>query len=182
MRPYQLSLFAEATLALRAPALEGIDHRAIPTCPAISLPWSEDFAHDGWSARMFLHQTLCASRSGWTCSDTESLLSRSTLVISPVRAASVTTCAAALMPEPPPLSSSLFLSTASIVGLARRATKRKRPLQRVLLRTATGWRRKTLFCSSLGSGYEFYLPKRRKPCKDCPEAGLLDFLNAAVAQ
>jgi len=55
-------------------------------------------------------------------------------------------------------------------------------LQRVLLRTATGWRRRTLFCSSLAGGYEFYLPKRQKPCKDSPEAGLLDFLNGAVAQ
>jgi hypothetical protein len=131
---------------------------------------------------MFLHQTLSALRPDWKFSDTESLLSRSTLVISPASPGVGTTCVHALTTEPPLLSSGLYPSPASIAGLARRAVKRKRPLQRVLLRTETGWRRKTLFCSSLGAGYEFYLPKRRKPSKDSPEAGLLDFLNGAVAQ
>jgi hypothetical protein len=177
-------LFAEATrvLADPVPVPVATDPLIIPTCPDTSLPWQEDFALGGWSARMFLHQMLCALRPGWKCSDTESLLSRSILEISPVRVAGETTCVHAMTTTPPGLSSGLYPTPASIAGLARRAVKRKRPLQRVLLRTETGWRRKTLFVSSLGSGYEFYLPKRRNPSRDSPEAGLLDFLNAAVAQ
>jgi hypothetical protein len=94
----------------------------------------------------------------------------------------VTTCAHAMMLGPPPISSGLYPSNASIAGLARRAVKRKRPLQRVLLRTETGWQRKTLIVSSLPTGgYEFCLPKRRKPSKDSPEAGLLASLDEAVA-
>src|SRR5262249_48241901 len=107
---------------------------------------------------------------------------RSTLVISRARVAGETTCVHAMTTEPPPFSSGLYPTPVSIAGLARRAAKRKRPLQRVLLRTATGWLRKTLFVSSLDTGYEFWLPKRRKPFKGSPEDGLLDFLNGAVGQ
>lgn len=178
----QRTLFAEETLAQSDQELVDIDLLAIPTCPDTSLPWSDDYALGGWSARMFLHQMLCTSQPAWSCSDTESLLSRSILAISPVRVGDGTTCVPALMPESPPLSSGLYPTPASIAGLARRATKRRRPLQRVLLRTATGWLRKTLFCSSRGSGYAFSLPKRQKASRDSPEAGLLDFLNAAVEQ
>jgi hypothetical protein len=182
MKFRQSTLFAEETLALRAPALAEIVPLSIPTCPVTFLPWSDDLNHGGWSARMFLHQMLSTSRPAWQCSDTESLPWRSTLAILRVRVGAGTTCVHAMTPEPPPLSSGLYPNPASLAGLARRAVKRKRPLQRVLLRTETGWRRKTLFVSSRGEGYEFYLSKRQKPSRDSHEAGLLDFLNDAVAR
>lgn len=179
---HQLTLWPEETHALHGLSQEEVGHLVLPTSPDTSLPWPGDYAHNGWSARMFLHQMLRTSPLEWSCSDTTSLLSRSTLAISPVRVGDGTTCVDALTPGPPPISSGLYLTAANIAGLARRALKRKRPLQRVLLRTATGWRRKALFVSNQGTGYAFYLPKRLNPCKGSVEAGLLDFLNGAVAQ
>src|SRR5574341_1707700 len=58
----QSFLFSEAIPALRAPVLEVSGPLVIPTCPDTSLPWSQDYAHGGWSARMFLHQMLAISR------------------------------------------------------------------------------------------------------------------------
>lgn len=177
----QLTFSVEAIPALHAPELAGIARRSTPTSPDTSLPWQDDYAHDGWSARMFLHQTLSTSPSGWTPSDTEWLLSRSTLAISPLRVASGSSLSDALLPTAPD-SPELYLTPAMVMGLARRASLRKRPLQRVLLRTRHGWRRRTVMCSSQNEGYVFSIPAKQKPSKDSPEAGLLAFLAHAVGQ
>ena len=176
----QLTFSAEATPALHAPELAAAAPPSTPTSPDGSLPWPDDCAHDGWSARMFLHQTLSTSRSDWQPSDTESLLSRSTLAISPLRVAGGTSLSAALLPTAPD-SPELYLTPAMVMGLLRRALKRKRPLQRVLLRTPCGWRRRTLTCSSRGEDYAFSIPGKPKPSRDSLEAGLLAFLAHVVA-
>lgn len=128
---------------------------------------------------MFVHQMLSTSLPGWSCSDTESLLSRSTLVISQVRVAGGSSVSAALLPCAPD-SNDLYLTPQMVVGLLRRGWKRKRPLQRVLLRTPTGCLRKTLTVTSRDGVYECSIRSNASPCRDSPEAGLLDFLAHAV--
>lgn len=175
----QSTLFAEEIPALHVPWPGGIGQVSIPTCPDTSLPWSGDFAHRGWSARMFVHQTLSTSLPGWSCSDTESLLSHSTLVISQVRVAGGSSVSDALMSYTPD-SSDLYLTPQMVTGLLRRAWKRKRPLQRVLLRTPTGWLRKTLTVTNRDGAYECSIRQNANPCRDSPEAGLLDYLARAA--
>jgi len=175
----QSTLFAEEIPVLRVPWPEGIGPVSTPICPDTSLPWSGDFALGGWSARMFVHQILSTLLPGWSCSDTESLLSRSTLVISQARVAGGSSVSAALLPCVPD-SSDLYLTPQMVVGLLRRAWKRKRPLQRVLLRTPTGWLRKTLTVTNQDGVYECSIRPNANPCRGSPEAGLLDFLARAV--
>jgi len=151
-----------------------------PICPDGSLPWSADCGPNGWSAKMYLHQTLSNSLSAWNPSDTERLLSVSIVETLQVRVAGGNSCSAALLAKPPD-SEDLYLTPQMILGLIRRALKRRRPLQRVLLRTPQGWRRRTVIVSSRKKGgFDFSLPKNAKPYKDSPEAGLLDFLNRAA--
>jgi hypothetical protein len=177
---WQPTLLLGETRVLPDRVLVAIDRASIPICPDGSLPWSQQSGRDGWSARTFLHQMLSTSQPGWSPSDTLSLLSRLTLAISQVRAGVASSCSDALHATPPEQSSGLYLSAQSVIGLARRALKRKRPLQRVLLRTPCGWRRKTLIVSSQARGFVFSLGTRPRPCKDSPEAGLLDWLNERV--
>ncbi len=176
----QSILWPEETLALSGPVQGVGDLPVVPTSPDGSLPWPDDSARDGWSARMFLHQMLATSRPGWKRLDTESLLSRLTLATLPVRVGGGNSLSAALLSCTPD-SPELYATPPMILGLARRAVKRRRPLQHVLLRTPAGWRRKTLTVSSRDGGYAFSLPKSVKVFKDSPEAGLLDFLEAAAA-
>jgi hypothetical protein len=100
-RSRQLTFSSEEIPALHAPGLEPIDPACTPTSPDGSSPWPGDCAHDGWSARMFLHQMLSTSRSDWQPSDTESLLSRSTLAISQLRVAGGSSLSDALLPTAP---------------------------------------------------------------------------------
>ncbi len=67
--------FVEATrvLRIRVPAQTAVAFT--PTYPDTSLPWSDDMSHNGYSARMFLHQLLTGFRPRWKPSDTERLLS-----------------------------------------------------------------------------------------------------------
>lgn len=176
----QLTFWPEEIPALRAPELAGLSTPAVPICPDTSLQWSDDYAHDGWSARMFLHQMIKSLRPAWSYLDTERLLSCSTLGILPVRVAGGSSLSDALEKASPD-SAAQYLNPQMVVGLARRSKKRKRPLQHVLLRIPTGWRRRTVIVSSQGEGFEFSLPKSVKVFKDSPEAGLLDWLRESVA-
>jgi hypothetical protein len=177
----QLMFSAEATRALHAPALGVVGRADTPTCPGGSLPWPDDCAHDGWSARTFLHQMLCISRSDWSASDTESLLSNSTLATSQLRVAGGSSLSDALLPTAP-ASSELYLTPQMVKGLLRRAKRRRRPLQRVLLRTPCGWRRRIVTYSSQKGVYELSIPSSASISKDSPEAGLMAFLEAASAR
>ncbi len=177
----QWIFWPEETLALFARVPAGIDQASIPISPDTSLPWSQDFTHGGWSARMFLHQMLSGSLSGWMPSDTESLPSLSILATLQVRVGDGNSCSDVLLSYTPDLPE-LYLTPQMVLGLCRRAIKRKRPLQHVLLRTACGWRRKTLIASSRGGAFEFSFPRKQRPSRGSLEAGLLDLLNVAVAQ
>jgi hypothetical protein len=169
------TFWPEGTLALCAPALAPDVPVPPPTCPGTSSPWPHDCALGGWSARMFLHQMLCASRPGWRSSDTESLLSRSTLATLRARVGGGSSLSAALLPSSPD-SPGLYLTPPMVSGLLRRALKRRRPLQHVLLRTPAGWLRRTLTVSSRGAGYALSIPSSANPSRGSPEAGLLAFL------
>jgi hypothetical protein len=147
----------EAIPALHAPGLEAIAPQFTPTSPDGSSPWPGDCAHDGWSARTFLHQMLATSRSDWQPSDTESMLSRSTLAISQLRVAGGSSLSDALSTVAPTLPE-LYLTPPMVMGLLRRAQKRKRPLQRVLLRTRCGEEAQT----SMDVG---------RPCQGCGSFG-----------
>lgn len=46
-----------------------------PICPDTSLPWSGACGQGGWSAKMYLQQTIATSLPCWSCSDTERVLS-----------------------------------------------------------------------------------------------------------
>jgi len=173
------TLLLAAIPALRVPGQEALVLAEAPTSPDTSLPWLGDSALDGWSARMFLHQILFTLLPGWTPLDTESFLSHSTLATLQVRVGDGKSSSEALAREAP-ISSRYYLTPAMVWGLARRASRRRRPLQRVLLRTPCGWRRRTVIVTSRGEGYVFSLAKNVKPSKDSPEAGLLAFLNAAA--
>jgi hypothetical protein len=176
----QLTFSVEAIRALHAPELAAAAPRSTPTSPDGSLPWPDDYAHDGWSARMFLHQTLSTSHSDWLPSDTESLLSHSTLAISPLRVAGGSSLSDVLLPTAPD-SPKLYLTQAMVTGLLRRARRRRRPLQRVLLRIPHGWRRRTVTCTSQGEGFVYSIPSRQKLSRDSPEAGLMAFLAQLVS-
>lgn len=72
---HQLILLPEVIHAPNILKLEVVGEPQLPISPDISLPWSEDYAHDGWSAKMFLHQLLSTSLPHWRPSNTEQLLS-----------------------------------------------------------------------------------------------------------
>lgn len=177
--PEQLILFAVETPALHVRWPRGIEKARVPISPDTSLPWSEDYVQNGWSARMFLHQMLCTSQQLWNCSNTELLLLRSTLVISQVRVAEGNSSSEALL-NSAPNSNDYYLTPRMVLGLCRRAVKRKRRLQRVLLRTQQGWRRRTLTVTNRGKAYEFSLVRNVKPSRGSPEAGLMDYLARVV--
>lgn len=175
----QLTFSAAEIPALPAAGRAATGQRSTPTSPDGSLPWPADSAHGGWSARMFLHQTLRTSRPGWTPSDTESWLSSWTLGTSQLRVAGGSSLSDALLPTAPD-SLELYLTPQMVRGLLRRAVGRRRPLQRVLLRIPSGWRRRTVTCLSRGEGFAVSIPPSASYSKDSPEAGLLAYLEAAV--
>jgi hypothetical protein len=74
------------------------------------------------------------------------------------------------------------LTPAMVKGLARRASQRRRPLQRVLLRTPQGWLRRTVTCTSRPDGtYAFSIPGNVSFSKDSIEGGLLASLEARAS-
>lgn len=202
----QQILFVEVIPVLRDLSPGGINRRDTPISPDTSLPWSGDFAHHGWSAKMYLHQMLSTSRPAWKPSDTESLLSRLTLEISPVRVGGGKSLSEVLE-KTPPASNEYYLTAQMVAGLIRHALKRRRPLQRVLLRTPHGWRRRTVIVGNLkfvnasleakgvrvviaeektyyttAGDYVFSLPRSVRVSRDSQEVTLLAFLARAVRQ
>lgn len=78
-----------------------------------------------------------------------------------------------------PDSPELYLTPPMVRALLRRAHRRQRPLQRVLLRTPRGWLRRIVTYSSLGEDFEVSISSSANLSKGSPEAGLLAFLAAA---
>jgi len=170
-----------ATRALHVPKPEAAGPLATPTSPDTSLPWSDECGPGGWSAKMFLHQMLSTSLPSWTCSDTRSLLSASTLPTLLLRAGGGSSLSDVLL-DTAPTSSELYLTHRAMLGLARRAAMRRRPLRAVSQRTPHGWRQRIIIVSSRGVGYVFSVQKNANPLPGSPEAGLLGWLSDAVAQ
>lgn len=107
--------------------------REHPTWPDTSLPWSQDYALGGWSARMFLHQLSRISTPRLMLSDTERRLSAWT----PQRLRGKVGNGISFVDvfNDPGCSSAKCLRTPRMVrGLIRRALARGRSL-RVLLHT-----------------------------------------------
>jgi len=124
--------------AVETPARSTVEHAAmgtltVPTLPDTSLPWPEDTARGGWSARMFLHQLLTTSPQPWSHLDTERLLSEQTP--HHLRAKLGSGISLSDVIKPPSRSyAGAYRSAKTVRGLMRRSLARGRSL-RVLLRT-----------------------------------------------
>lgn len=140
-----------------------------------SLPWSQDYAHGGFSARMFLHRMYTTSRPGWTPSDTDALLSNWTVRTLRPKVGSGNSVSDALMR----VDSGHYLPYASIVGMVRHVVKRERRF-RVLLPTRID-PVKTLTAMKTDEGYDFSIAGRPRRSWDSLEVGLVAFLEHAVA-
>ena len=158
-------------------ALEATEPRAIPTYPDTGLPWSEDFALGGWSARMFLHQLLCTSRPAWKPSDTEQSLSEWTPLRIQGKAGKGITLSDVIKPAGK-VSEDSFRTSRMVQVLIRRALARGRSF-RLLLHTE----RDTtpvivMFGTREQKNFAFWTVKSEKPLPDSLAAGLLDYLKA----
>lgn len=133
MNSEQLNLFVEGTLALVDQKLNQCGEAVIPICPDTSLPWQQDYAHGGYSARMFLHQMISGLLPHWKCSDTELLLSQQTPFRIQLKKGEGISLLDQLMPIEYDHSKNIVRSK-SIKGMMIRSAKRHRPVF-VLLRT-----------------------------------------------
>ena len=147
--------------------------QGIPTSPDTSLPWSEDCALDGWSARMFLHQLLATSRSHWTPSDTTQLLSGSKARVLRANLGSGISLSGIIVTE---CSEECFRTSRMVQGLIRRALARGRSL-RLLLRTERDTIPAIVIFGSRNADYASWTLKSAKPLPDFLRDGLLDFLR-----
>ena len=164
-----------ATLAPVTLKREAFTVADTPTCPDTTLPWSQDFALGGWSARMFLHQVLASSQPLWTPLDTERLLCKWTppiLQANPERESSLLACVA--LPGQALIGS--FRSGKMVRGLLRRAVRRGRTL-RVLLRTHADTIPVTITFGSQPLDCESWTVTSGKPLLDSLADGLLVFLR-----
>lgn len=156
---------------------EATEPRAIPTSPDTGLPWSEDFALGGWSAKMFLHQLLRTSRPAWKPSDTEQLLSEWTPLRIRGKAGKGITLLDVIKPAVK-VSADSFRTSRMAQGVIRRALARGRSF-RLLLRTE----RDTIpvivtFGTPRENDSAFWTLRSAKPLPDSLATGLLDFLKA----
>jgi len=179
MNSHQLTLSLVVTHARKDPPQRAVINQDIPTCPDTSLPWSEDATHGGWSARMFLHQMLSHSNSAWKPSDTQRLLSNSTVKILRLRVAGGSSLSE-ILNIPLKELKKRFITQRALAGIIKRHVRREKPLRLVLLPTRYGIQRVTILCTNQEGDYVFSLRKNEKPSRDSPEAGLLTLLSTAV--
>lgn len=156
---------------------EVIGKASIPTCPDTSLPWLAASGPHGWSAKMFLHQMIKTLRPHWDCSDTERLLSEQTpfqlrLKIEPEISLSDVIKKKASSPHMKELSSRM------VIGLIRRANKRRKGI-RVLLLTDAGTIPVTVIFGT-GDSSGFTLKKNESSLPGSLLDGLMDFLKRHV--
>ena len=164
-----------ATPAPRTEMPQEGNGRLIPTCPDISLPWSGDYDHDGWSARMFLHQ-LCATSIGhWQPSDTEQLLSGWTLLHLRHNAESGISLSDIVTPIGV-ASQKHFRSANMLRGLIRRALAWRRSV-RVLLQTEAGIIPTRITFLSKGEASACLTITSEKPLPDSLKDGLMGYLQ-----
>ena len=166
---------AAATHAQSTPAPAATETATTPTSPDTSLPWSDDFALDGWSARMFLHQQLRTSTPHWRTSDTEQLLSDWTPQRLRGKAASATSLSDAIK-KPGKASAESFRTSQMVRGLIRRALARGRSL-RLLLRTEHDTIPAIVIFGKKVQDSGFWTVESGKRLPDYLGSGLLDFLT-----
>lgn len=156
-------------------ALAATETPDIPTFPDTTLPWSEDFSLNGWSARMFLHQLSITSTPRWEHSDTERWLSGWTPLRLRANLGNGTSLSDAIKP-PGKASATCFRTARMVRGLMRRALARGKSF-RLLLRTA----RDTIpvivtFGSPVGDCASWTVTSG-KPLRESLVDGLLNFLR-----
>lgn len=149
-----------------------------PTSPDIFLPWSDDSALGGWSAKMFLHQVLRTSRPHWQASDTERLLSASTLRVSRGKVARATSLSRVLKPTRLRLSEPSEVTPASMRCLVRKCTRLGRSL-RVLV-CADGAALPMIVSFGRKDGSDAWTARSARPSQGCQLGGLLECLRALV--
>lgn len=133
MNSEQLNLFAEEIRARVDQKRDQSTEVKVPTCPDTSLPWQQDYAHGGFSARMFLHQMMCGLLPHWKCSDTEQLLSVQTPFRLQLKNGGGISLSDQLLPIGSDHSKNI-ISSKALAGMMIRLVKRHRPVF-VLLRT-----------------------------------------------
>ena len=180
MNSIQLSLFAGAIHALYGQKQEDIQPSYIPTCPDISLPWSEDVGHNGWSAKTFLHQMICLLRPHWKCLDTERLLSGQMPLRLRVSNASEISLLHPRLKKIGKANSVSYLSEVAIQGIILRNLRRDKQL-RVLLHTEHGTT-PVIVTYSKEIGYVCLTEKNVSGLADSLKDGLLDFLNQRLPE
>jgi len=147
----QLPLFPEAIRVLSEAERLQFTERNIPTCPDTSLPWSRDYGHGGWSARMFLHQMLVTLRLHWTASDTERLLQTRM----PLHIRGKIDNARSLLDvlkDPGCAEPWCYLSDIAVRGLLRRCFRRRRSILVLLLIRGAAMRVMVTFGNQTDSG------------------------------
>jgi hypothetical protein len=168
------TLFAEVTRALSTPSPAPISNPCTPTLPDTSLPWLEDFALNGWSARMFLHQLQTTLELHWEPSDTDMLLSAS---IAPRLLAKVEreSSLSENIKRPGQAFASSFPSQKTVAAAVRRALERERSF-RLLLNEDSG--PVPVIVTSLNQpGSERWTLRSEKPLPDSRAAGLRDLMT-----
>lgn len=171
--------FLSLSAAIHAPGIaepEATETATAPTCPDTSLPWSEDFALDGWSARMFLHQLLATSRPAWKPSDTDAWLSASTPLRLRASLGSGISLSAVIRSPHENSREPSFRTAKMVQGLIRRALARGRSL-RLLLRTEQDTIPVIVMFGPPGTGCESWSLRSASDLPDCLKDGLLDFLR-----
>jgi hypothetical protein len=152
----------------------------VQTIPDTSLPWSKEAGPDGYSAKMFLHQTIKTFAPRWSCSDTERLLSEQT----PIRLQAKTeqeTLLSDVIKEPCQKSLDFILSDKAARGLIKRNIKRRRDI-RVLLRTHAGTMRVMV---TFGTGQDGFAPQIKTKEQGLPVFlvdGLMDYLKQRLQE
>ena len=147
----------------------------VQTTPDISLPWSKDAGPDGYSAKMFLHQTIRTFVPHWNCSDTERLLSEQTLTRLRLKTEQGISLSDVIKP-PLQTSSDFLLSDKAATGLIARNIKRKRDIL-VLLRTHVDTMRVRVTFGMVQGGLEPQIKTREQNLPDSLLDGLMDYLK-----
>lgn len=152
------------------------DLKNVQTIPDTSLLWSKEAGPNGYSAKMFLHQTIKTFAPAWNCSDTERLLSEQT----PIRLQAKTEQEILLsdvLKSPKQINSDFILSDKAVRGLIKRNIKRQRGIL-VLLRTHADTIRVMV---TFGMGREGLEPQIKTKERDLQDS-LLDGLTGYLRQ
>ena len=156
------------------------DLENVQTIPDISLPWYRDAGPNGYSAKMFLHQTIKTFAPDWSCSDTERLLSEQT----PTRLQAKIEPGISLSDVIKPgmqKNSDFILSDKAAKGLIKRNIKRQRDIL-VLLRTRADTMRVMVTFGTDPDGFEPQIKTRERNLPASLLGGLTDYLKRLLRE